>query len=613
MNIYVLDLSQKYTNFNNLILRRLRSLLSLFKYFVNYKRYLITGFLFIILSNIFAIFIPPIVRVSINGVLLKLNGDNLPKYIELLPEYFHDILGIALLSGGLILLAALLKGVCMYFMRMSVIVMSRHIEYDQKNDIFKHYQSLGQDFYAKNYTGDLMNRISDDVSKVRMFTGPAIMYSLNLTCMILMVVSMMLYINSAITIYVLVPLPILALSIYLVSDAMNRRSDHIQKRLSKITSFVQETFSGIQVVKSYAAENYFIRDFERLNQDYKNDNMSLVRVNGVFMPVVLALIGMSILITIYIGGNAVVQDKFSLGNIVEYIIYVNMLTWPVASLGYVTSLVQRGAASQRRIDEFMDVSPSEHIGKSKIEKLSNQIVFQDVWFRYDEKLPWVLQAVNFVIDAQSNFGILGTTGSGKSTIAKLLMGIYKPSKGHILIDGIPMQEYDRQSLNGIFGYVSQDIFLFSDTLKNNILIGARSQIDHNNLDAVINCSELEGEIKSFPNGMETVLGERGITLSGGQKQRVSIARALVRKPSILLIDNGLSAVDTKTEVTLKQNIKLWNSDNTSIFISHRISTVQDCDQVIFLDQGKIVESGSHKYLMNSSELYKRLNAKQSEF
>ena len=609
----MLDLSQKYTNFNTLILRHLRSLLSLLKYFVNYKRYLITGFLFIILSNIFAIFIPPIVRISIDGVLLKLNGDELPKYIELLPEYFHDVLGIGLLSGGLILLAALLKGVCMYFMRMSVIVMSRYIEYDQKNNIFKHYQSLGQDFYAKNYTGDLMNRISDDVSKVRMFTGPAIMYSLNLTCMIFMVVSMMLYINSAITIYVLIPLPILALSIYLVSDAMNKRSDHIQKRLSKITSFVQETFSGIQVVKSYAAENHFIRDFETLNQDYKNDNMSLVRVNGVFMPLVLAMIGTSILITIYIGGNAVVQDKFSLGNIVEYIIYVNMLTWPVASLGYVTSLVQRGAASQRRIDEFMDVSPSEHIGKTKIEKLSNQIVFQDVWFRYDEKSPWVLQEVNFIIDAQSNFGILGTTGSGKSTIAKLLMGIYKPSKGDILIDGIPMQKYDRQSLNGIFGYVSQDIFLFSDTLKNNILIGARSQIDHNNLDAVINCSELEGEIKSFPHGMETVLGERGITLSGGQKQRVSIARALIRKPSILLVDNGLSAVDTKTEVMLKQNIKSWNSDNTSIFISHRISTVQDCDHVIFLDQGRIVESGSHKYLMNSSELYNRLNAKQSEF
>jgi ATP-binding cassette subfamily B protein len=546
-------------------------------------------------------------------VLLKLEGNQLPEYIDLFPEYFRDVFGIAILSGGLILLAAVLKGFCMYFMRMSVIVMSRCIEYDQKNDIFKHYQSLGQDFYAKNYTGDLMNRISDDVSKVRMFTGPAIMYSLNLTCMILMVVSMMFYINSTITLYVLIPLPILALSIYLVSDAMNKRSDSIQQRLSEITSFVQETFSGIQVVKSYASEDHFVRDFDKLNQDYKNDNMSLVRVNGVFMPLVLALIGLSILITIYVGGNAVVKGEFSVGNIVEYIIYVNMLTWPVASLGYVTSLVQRGAASQRRIDEFMNVSLTKHMGESSIEELSNQIEFQDVWFRYDDKKPWVLQSVSFVIDAQKKFGIIGATGSGKSTIAKLLMGIYKPSKGQILVDGIPMNDYNRRSLNAIFGYVSQDIFLFSDTLKNNILIGARSQIDHNNLDAVINCSELEGEIKSFPNGMETVLGERGITLSGGQKQRVSIARALIRKPSVLLIDNGLSAVDTKTEVMLKQKIKSWSTDNTTIYISHRISTVKDCDQIIFLDQGKVIESGSHKYLINSSELYKKLNAKQSEF
>lgn len=591
----------------------MRSLLSLSKYFVNYKKHLITGFLFILLSNIFAIFIPPIVRVSIDSVLLKLEGNQLPEYIDLFPEYFRDVFGIAILSGGLILLAAVLKGFCMYFMRMSVIVMSRCIEYDQKNDIFKHYQSLGQDFYAKNYTGDLMNRISDDVSKVRMFTGPAIMYSLNLTCMILMVVSMMFYINSTITLYVLIPLPILALSIYLVSDAMNKRSDSIQQRLSEITSFVQETFSGIQVVKSYASEDHFVRDFDKLNQDYKNDNMSLVRVNGVFMPLVLALIGLSILITIYVGGNAVVKGEFSVGNIVEYIIYVNMLTWPVASLGYVTSLVQRGAASQRRIDEFMNVSLTKHMGESSIEELSNQIEFQDVWFRYDDKKPWVLQSVSFVIDAQKKFGIIGATGSGKSTIAKLLMGIYKPSKGQILVDGIPMNDYNRRSLNAIFGYVSQDIFLFSDTLKNNILIGARSQIDHNNLDAVINCSELEGEIKSFPNGMETVLGERGITLSGGQKQRVSIARALIRKPSVLLIDNGLSAVDTKTEVMLKQKIKSWSTDNTTIYISHRISTVKDCDQIIFLDQGKVIESGSHKYLINSSELYKKLNAKQSEF
>lgn len=588
----------------------MRSLLSLTKYLSNYKKYLIIGLVFILLSNVFAILIPPIVRESIDGLLLMLDQDKMPHYFNRIPHYFHSLLGIAMLSGGLILLSAILKGICMYFMRMTIIVMSRYIEYDQKNDIFKHYQKLGQDFYARNYTGDLMNRISDDVSKVRMFTGPAIMYSLNLTCMIIMVVSLMFYINSTITLYVLIPLPILAVSIYLVSDAMNKKSDLIQQRLSMITSYVQETFSGIQVVKSYAAENYFIREFEDLNRNYKKDNMSLVSVNGMFMPAVLALIGISILITIYVGGNAVVANQFTLGNIVEYIIYVNMLTWPVTSIGYVTSLVQRGAASQRRIDEFMNTTPTKDEGDLKIKKLSNQIEFRDVWFRYDEKADWVIKSMNLVIKAQSKIGIIGATGSGKSTIAKILMGIYEPSKGSILIDGIPIQEYSKTSLSSIFGYVSQDIFLFSDSIKNNILMGSESELDYANLDSVIKCSELENEINSFPDGIETILGERGITLSGGQKQRVSIARALVKKPNILIIDDGMSAVDTKTEALLKQNIKSWSEKSTSIYISHRVSTVQDCDFIFLIDNGRIIETGTHQKLVNSSKIYSKLFSKQ---
>ena len=588
----------------------MRSLLSLTKYLSNYKKYLIIGLVFILLSNVFAMLIPPIVRESIDGVLLMLDQDKMPNYFNRIPHYFHSLFGVAMLSGGLILLSAILKGICMYFMRMTIIVMSRYIEYDQKNDIFKHYQKLGQDFYARNYTGDLMNRISDDVSKVRMFTGPAIMYSLNLTCMIIMVVSLMFYINSTITIYVLIPLPILAISIYLVSDAMNKRSDLIQQRLSRMTSFVQETFSGIQVVKSYAAENHFVREFEDLNRNYKKDNMSLVSVNGIFMPAVLALIGMSILITIYVGGNAVVANQFTLGNIVEYIIYVNMLTWPVTSIGYVTSLVQRGAASQRRIDEFMNTTPTKDEGDLKIKKLSNQIEFRDVWFRYDEKADWVIKSMNLVIKAQRKIGIIGATGSGKSTIAKLLMGIYEPLKGSILIDGIPIQEYSKTSLSSIFGYVSQDIFLFSDSIRNNILMGSDSELDYANLESVIRYSELENEISSFPDGIETVLGERGITLSGGQKQRVSIARALIKKPDILIIDNGMSAVDTKTEASLKQNIKSWSKKSTSVYISHRVSTVQDCDSIFLIDNGRIIETGTHQKLINSSEIYSKLFSKQ---
>ncbi|MFB1004155.1 MAG: ABC transporter transmembrane domain-containing protein, partial [Bacteroidia bacterium] len=331
----------------------MKSLLTLRKYILRYKKYILLGFIFILLSNVFAVVIPPIVRESVDGVKLLVDKGELPSFAQDLPIFFQTSSGLALFAGLLVLGFALLKGLCMFFMRMTIIIMSRHIEYEQKNDIFKHYQKLGQGFYGKNYTGDLMNRISDDVSKVRMFTGPAIMYSLNLSCMIIMVVSLMFYTNAEITLYVLIPLPILAITIYLVSDAMNKKSDRIQRKLSNLTSYAQETFAGVHVVKSYAAEDDYTRDFETINEEYKDDNIALVKINGVFMPAVMGLVGLSILITVYMGGNAVVDGAFSLGNIVEFIIYVTMLTWPVASLGYVTSLVQRGAASQKRIDEFM--------------------------------------------------------------------------------------------------------------------------------------------------------------------------------------------------------------------------------------------------------------------
>ena len=359
----------------------------------------------------------------------------------------------------------------MYFMRQTLIVMSRYIEYDLKNDIFKQYQKLGQAFYSKNYTGDLMNRISDDVSKVRMFAGPAIMYALNLSCMIIMVVSIMFYVNAKITLYVLIPLPILALTIYLVSESMNRQSDIIQKKLSRITSYVQETFSGIQVLKSFAAEQDFIDDFDGVNDDYKSSNMTLVKINGVFLPTVIGLIGLSILITIYVGGNEVITGNFTLGNIVEYVIYVNMLTWPVASLGYVTSLVQRGAASQKRINEFLDEEIDTHTEGENIDELQKEIEFKNVWFKYPNTEKWVLQDVSFKIKRDTQFGIIGTTGSGKSTIAKLLMGVYKPTLGKILFDGKDMNGLNQGDLKQLFGYVSQDIFLFSDSIRNNILFG----------------------------------------------------------------------------------------------------------------------------------------------
>jgi ATP-binding cassette subfamily B protein len=391
---------------------------------------------------------------------------------------------------------------------------------------------------------------------------------------------------------------------------MNKKSDLIQQKLSTITSYVQETFSGIQVLKSYAAEKEFSKDFDTLNEGYKEDNMALVKINGIFMPAVMGLVSMSILITLYVGGNAVADGTFTLGNIVEYIIYVNMLTWPVASLGYVTSLVQRGAASQKRIDEFLSFAPDEDAGQTVISELEEGIEFRNVWFKYPETDTWVLENINFTIKKNTKFGIIGTTGSGKSTIAKLIMGIYRPTKGEILIDGKSIESYSRKGLSHLLGYVSQDIFLFSETLSDNILFGSNSIADEKNLKKAIESAALTNEIESFPKGLETMLGERGITLSGGQKQRTAIARALIKNPKILLIDVGLSAVDTKTEVDIKNSLNNWNQEQTFINISHRISSIQDSYEIIFLDNGKIVEKGKHIDLVNREGVYAKLYEKQ---
>tara|TARA_B110000285_G_scaffold73376_1_gene84637 strand:+ start:774 stop:2552 length:1779 start_codon:yes stop_codon:yes gene_type:complete len=585
----------------------LKALSTLLKYFKKYKWNLVIGFFFILLSNVFATAIPSIVRETVDGLD---SLDSSKFYASYVPDYFHTPLKFSILGGLLIFVCAVLKGVSMYFMRMKLIIMSRLIEYDQKNEIFKHYQKMGQGFYSKNYTGDLMNRISDDVSKVRMFTGPAIMYSLNLSVMIIAVVGMMFYVNPRITFYVLIPLPILAIAIYWVSDTMNKKSDLIQQKLSTITSYVQETFSGIQVLKSYAAEKEFSKDFDTLNEGYKEDNMALVKINGIFMPTVMGLVSMSILITLYVGGNAVADGTFTLGNIVEYIIYVNMLTWPVASLGYVTSLVQRGAASQKRIDEFLSFAPDEDAGQTVISELEEGIEFRNVWFKYPETDTWVLENINFTIKKNTKFGIIGTTGSGKSTIAKLIMGIYRLTKGEILIDGKPIESYSKKGLSHLLGYVSQDIFLFSETLSDNILFGSNSIADEKNLKKAIESAALTSEIESFPKGLETILGERGITLSGGQKQRTAIARALIKNPKILLIDDGLSAVDTKTEVDIKNSLNNWNQEQTFINISHRISSIQDSYEIIFLDNGKIVEKGKHTDLVNREGVYAKLYEKQ---
>ncbi len=559
------------------------------------------GIVFIICSNIFAILIAPIVRTAIDGMIanVKLFSIlNVPK--EIIGE---EISTMALFFGGLVLLSAIIKGVFMYFMRQTIIVMSRYIEYDLKNEIFAHYQKLGAGFYSKNYTGDLMNRISEDVSQVRMYLGPAVMYTINLVVMFVLVISVMISINPTITLYVLIPLPILSISIYYVSEIINKRSSVLQAKLSDITTYVQEAFSGIRVLKSFASEKHFGSKFLDKSVDYKKQYMRLVQVNSLFFPLTMMLVGLSVIITIYFGGKQVIAGTFSFGNIAEYVIYVNMLTWPVASLGWVTSIIQRASASQERINLFLDEKPEETEGDINV-SFESSLEINDVSFSYN-KQP-VLSNINFEIKKGQTIGIIGTTGSGKSTLASILMRLYNPTSGEVLIDGKPVLDLNLPKYRSLFGYVPQDIFLFSETIRDNILFGSESELTDVEIEKVCSMSDVWNDIQGFNKGLETILGERGITLSGGQKQRVAIARALIREPQILIMDDSLSAVDTQTERTIKSNLKKLRTNQTVVLISHRVSTVEDADFIIVLDEGKMVESGSPSELMNKSGLFSEM-------
>lgn len=511
-----------------------------------------------------------------------------------------EVSRLALFFGGMVLLSAIIKGIFMYFMRQTIIVMSRYIEYDLKNEIFSHYQKLGASFYSKNYTGDLMNRISEDVSQVRMYLGPAIMYTINLVAMFIIVISVMVSINPTITLYVLIPLPILSISIYYVSDIINKRSSVLQAKLSDITTFVQEAFSGIRILKSFAAESHFTDKFDVQSDGYKKQYMRLVQVNALFFPLTMMLVGLSIIITIYVGGKQVIAGTFSFGNIAEYVIYVNMLTWPVASLGWVTSIIQRASASQERINNFLQEEPEERSGSKEVH-FDDSITFQDVSFGYNQ--TEVLRNVSFSIKKGQKLGIIGTTGSGKSTLAALVMRMYKPTKGSVEIDGVKIDSLDLASYRSLFGYVPQDIFLFSESIRNNILFGSETNKTDEDIKRVTEVADVYEDIQGFTNKLETTLGERGITLSGGQKQRVAIARALIREPEILILDDSLSAVDTHTEKVIKNNLLEFNRDKTLIYISHRVSTVEDADYLLVLDDGQIVEQGSPTELIKQGALF----------
>lgn len=588
----------------------MKSLWRLNKYLYKYKGYLLLGILFTFISNVFVIIPAQLVRIAIDYVVESFSFYQFFDEGALTQDARGVFLQFIFIFGLLILLMALLRGFFLFLIRQTIIAMSRYIEYDLKNDIFNHYQALPLSFYRSNSTGDLMARISEDVSRVRMYLGPAIMYGINLIILFPMVIGYMLTVNVPLTFYSLLPLPILSLSIYFVNTMINERSEKIQRSLSGLSTFVQEAFSGIRVLKAFVREEDSAEDFRKASEEYKDKSIRLTFVQSLFYPLILALIGISTIITVYVGGIQVIEGAIGYGVIAEFILYVNILTWPVTSLGWITSIVQRAAASQTRINEFLDQKSDILSTEDLLRKVDGKITLKNVSFVYPDSGTKALDDINFEVEAGQSLAIIGTTGSGKSTIANLLMRMYDVSSGQIFIDDADIKAYDIKHLRKQIGYVPQDVFLFSDSITNNIGFGLDQIIEEKVMQAAKD-AEVYENIINFPKGFETRLGERGITLSGGQKQRVSIARAIAKDPAILLLDDCLSAVDTKTENAILNALKKIMVDRTSIIISHRVSSAKLADLIVVLDDGRMVEKGTHESLMEKKGVYAELYEKQT--
>jgi ATP-binding cassette subfamily B multidrug efflux pump len=587
-----------------------RALSATNKYILRYKWHFLGGVLFVALSTLLAIFPAQIVRYAFDLV-----GEGIDLYYlyegTQAQNGVYELFGRnVLLYGILIVGMALLRGIFLFFMRQTLIVMSRLIENDQKNEIYQHYQSLPLSFYRRHSTGDLMSRISEDVGRVRMYIGPALMYFMQLVILFVLIVPLMFMVNVKLTIYTLLPLPILSISIFYVNNLIERKSDEIQRSLASMTTFVQEAFSGIRVLKSFVREEDSHRQFSVASDNYKDKSLSLNFVNSLFFPLILFLVGLSTIVTVWIGGQEVIRGTITTGSIAEFLIYVNLLTWPVTALGWTSSLVQRAQASQARINEFLD-QKTDIVSRRNLElDIKGDIVFENVTFTYPDTGIQALRNVSFRIHPGETLAVIGNTGSGKSTVAALLSRLYDVTSGSISVDGVDVRDLSLSSLREQIGYVPQDVFLFSDSIRSNINFGLENPTEERMIQAAKDANVYENIIR-FPEGFDTKLGERGITLSGGQKQRVSIARALVKEPKILILDDALSAVDTNTENAILSALQRIMHNRTSLIISHRVSSVKLADQILVLDDGVIVQHGTHENLMqDTTGLYRALSERQ---
>lgn len=578
----------------------MKALSYLNKYFVKYKWRMLLGILFIICSNYFGVKMPLFVKNTVDDIMTTQQAEGL-----------NDALLLSLQIGGIYMLLSLGKGFFLFLTRQTIIVTSRYIEFDLKNEIYNQYQRLSYNFYKKNNTGDIMNRISEDVTQVRQYLGPGIMYTINLAVLFTLVISEMIAINAQLTLFVLLPLPLMSIVIYKVSSKMNAMSAEVQKQQSLISTLVQESFSGIRILKAYTQEDHNRANFDENTENYKDKQMKLVLINSLFMPTIILLIGLSTILAIYLGGLMTYKGELSLGEILAFIIFVNMLTWPFASVGWVTSIIQRASASQERINEFLQENPEIVNENSEDFTFQGKIEFKNVSCTYPNSGIKALDNVSFIVKKGETLGIVGSTGSGKTTILNLLMRQFDPDTGNIFVDGIDLKEVNLDALRNQSAVIPQEVFLFSDTIANNIKFGSTDlKINREAIEESTKKSHVHHNIIDFPDSFDTLLGERGVNLSGGQKQRVSIARALLRNPKLLLMDDCFSAVDTETEEIILSNLAKEIGNKTAIIVSHRISSLRNADAIIVLDGHQITEKGTHEELIEIGKIYAEMYERQ---